>query len=520
MILVVDIFGAAMGLTAGAVLCYLLLAWGNRRAEAAEAREAHSVLEHARQEAEAIIHGARLAASEEAAKLRDQAEQSLAGRRAENVAQDRRLSEREALLNSQLTRIIELEKDLKQQKEAMDRKTTALENVQQELIELTRQRREELQSLAGLSPAEAREKFLKEIEQEALKDAGNLSRQILEDAKARAEEKARKVIAVAIQRYAGDQTFENTTATIALNGDDIKGRIIGREGRNIRAFENATGVTVLIDDSPGAVLLSAFDPVRRAVAREAMVRLIQDGRIHPTRIDEVVAKVTEEMDETIVRQGEEAVARAGLPPMHPGIVKLLGQLHFRHSYAQNLLDHSVEVAHLMGLMAAELGIDVGVAKRAGLLHDIGKAVSHEVEGPHAVVGAELIKRHGESEEVVNGVASHHNDVPPVGPLGILVSAADAISASRPGARSESMTTYLKRVESLEKIGNSFPGVDKCFAVQAGRELRVFVQPQAVNDENAFALARSIAARIEGELQYPGQIRITVIRETRCVEIAK
>ncbi|HEU0038000.1 MAG TPA: Rnase Y domain-containing protein, partial [Verrucomicrobiae bacterium] len=284
MILVVDIFGAAMGLTAGAVLCYLLLAWGNRRARATEAREAHSVLERARQEAEAITHGAHLAASEEAAKLRDQAEQSLAARRAENVSQDRRLSEREALLNSQLTRIIELEKDLKQQKEAMDRKTTALENVQQELIELTRRRREELQSLAGLSPAEAREKFLKEIEQEALKDAGHLSRQILEDAKARAEEKARKVIAVAIQRYAGDQTFENTTATIALEGDDIKGRIIGREGRNIRAFENATGVTVLIDESPGAVLLSAFDPVRREVAREAMVRLIQDGRIHPTRI--------------------------------------------------------------------------------------------------------------------------------------------------------------------------------------------------------------------------------------------
>jgi ribonuclease Y len=277
---------------------------------------------------------------------------------------------------------------------------------------------------------------------------------------------------------------------------------------------------VLIDDAPGAVLLSAFDPVRREVAREAMARLIQDGRIHPTRIDEVVAKVNEEMDETIIRQGEDAVAKAGLPPMHPEIVKLLGQLHFRHSYAQNLLDHSVEVAHLMGLMAAELGIDAGVAKRAGLLHDIGKAVSHEVEGPHAVVGADLIKRYGESDEVVNGVASHHNDVPPVGPLGILVSAADAISASRPGARSESMTTYLKRVESLEKIGNSFPGVEKCFAVQAGRELRVFVQPQAVNDENAFALARSIASKIESELQYPGQIRITVIRETRCVEIAK
>jgi ribonuclease Y len=520
MILVVDIFGAAIGVAAGAGLCYLLFVWKNRRAQAAEAREAQSLLERARQEATAFTNTARLAASEEAVRLRDQMEQSLATRREENAGQERRLTERETLLNSQLTRIIEAEKDLKQQKEAVDRKATALENLQQELIELTRQRREQLQALAGISSAEAREKFLKEIEQEAMKDAGNLTRQILDDAKARAEEKARKVIVVAIQRYAGDQTFENTTATIALEGDDMKGRIIGREGRNIRAFENATGVTVLIDDAPGAVLLSAFDPVRREVAREAMVRLIQDGRIHPTRIDEVVAKVTEEMDETIVRQGEDAVAKAGLPPMHPEIVKLLGQLHFRRSYAQNLLDHSVEVAHLMGLMSAELGIDIGAAKRAGLLHDIGKAVSHEVEGPHAVVGAELIKRHGESEEVVNGVASHHNDVPPVGPLGILVSAADAISASRPGARSESMTTYLKRVEALEKLGNAFPGVEKCFAVQAGRELRVFVQPQVVNDENAFALARNIAAKIESELQYPGQIRITVIRETRCVEIAK
>lgn len=507
-------------MAAGAALCFFLLRWRDKDAREANSAQLRALRETASAEAEMLTRNARLAADEEALKLRQQMEQTLTARRNESAAQERRLSERETLLNLQLTRIIEAEKDLKQHKEAVDRKATALENVQQELIELTRQRREQLQALAGISSAEAREKFLKEIEQESLKDAGNLTRQILDDAKARAEEKARKVIAVAIQRYAGDQTFENTTATIALDGDDMKGRIIGREGRNIRAFENATGVTVLIDDAPGAVLLSAFDPVRREIAREAMVRLIQDGRIHPTRIDEVVAKVTEEMDETIVRQGEDAVAKAGLPPMHPEIVKLLGQLHFRHSYAQNLLNHSVEVAHLMGLMAAELGIDVGVAKRAGLLHDIGKAVSHEVEGPHAVVGAELIKRHGESDEVVNGVASHHNDVPPVGPLGILVSAADAISASRPGARSESMTTYLKRVEALEKIGNSFPGVEKCFAVQAGRELRVLVQSQTVNDESAFALARNIAAKIESELQYPGQIRITVIRETRCVEIAK
>jgi ribonuclease Y len=335
-----------------------------------------------------------------------------------------------------------------------------------------------------------------------------------------ADNKARQIISVAIQRYAGEHTFENTTATIALPNDEIKGRIIGREGRNIRAFEAATGVTILVDDTPGAVVISGFDPVRREIARNAMSHLIEDGRIHPTRIEEVVAKASQEMDEMIVRLGEEALTKTSSQPAHPEIVKLLGRLHFRHSFSQNLLNHSVEVAHLMGLMAAELGIDAAIARRTGLLHDIGKAVSHEVEGPHAVVGAELIKRYGEIESVVNGVASHHNDVPPIGPLGILVSAADAISASRPGARSESMTTYLKRVEDLEKIANSFPGVEKSYAVQAGRELRVFVLPDEINDEAAFVLARNIASKIENKMQYPGQIKITVIRETRCVEVAK
>ena len=371
-----------------------------------------------------------------------------------------------------------------------------------------------------MTEAEARETYLKKVEQESLRDANRLAHHILEDARTRAEERARRIIGIAIQRYAAEHTFANTTASIALQGDEIKGRIIGREGRNIRAFEAATGVTVLIDDTPGAVLLSGFDPVRREVARESMLRLIADGRIHPSRIEEIVAKVNQEMDETILRIGEEAVARAGLHSMHAEVVKLLGRLHFRHSYSQNILDHSVEVAHLAGLMASELGEDVSAAKRAGLLHDIGKAVNHEVEGPHAVTGAELLKRYGESEAVVNGVASHHNDIAPVGLLGILVSAADAMSASRPGARSENMTTYLKRVEDLERLANSFPGVEKSFAVQAGRELRIFVQPQQISDEAAFALARNIASRIENDLQYPGQIKITVIRETRCVEVAK
>ena len=415
---------------------------------------------------------------------------------------------------------VETEKALAARQEALRAKTDLAEKRESELAELIRQRREQLRELSGLSEAAARESFLKEIEREALRDADKLSRHIQENAKAAAEEKARQVISVAIQRYAGAHTLENTTATIALPSDEIKGRIIGREGRNIRAFEAAAGVTILVDDTPGAVVISGFDPVRREVAREAMSRLIQDGRIHPTRIEEIVAAVSQEMEQTIVRLGADAIVRAGLPPLHPEIVTLLGRLHFRHSYSQNILDHSVEVAHLTALMAAELGVDVTNARRAGLLHDIGKAVNHEIEGPHAVVGAELIKRYGEPEAVVNGVASHHNDVPPVGPLGILVSAADAISASRPGARSESMTTYLNRVERLEKLAASFPGVEKSFAVQAGRELRVFVQPEQLNDEEAFGLARKIAARIQNELQYPGQIKVTVIREMRCVEVAK
>lgn len=505
---------------AGILLCYLILWWKERNTHASLSHQAKSALEQAKTEADAIVRDARLAANEEALKIREQTEQSFAERRQEQNESGRRLAERESLVNAQLEKVVQVERTLQEQKDALQKQGDVLESERRKVDELTRQRREQLQSLSGLTEAEARTQFLKQIEQEALKDASNLTRHILEEQRARAEEKARQIITTAIQRYAGEHTFETTTATIALQGEDMKGRIIGRDGRNIRAFEAATGVTVLIDDTPNAVVLSGFDPVRREIAREAMTRLILDGRIHPTRIEEVVTKVSQEMEETIVRLGEEATQKASLPPLHPEIVKVLGKLHFRQSYSQNVLDHSVEVAHLMGLMASELGLDPTPAKRAGLLHDIGKAMSHELEGPHAVVGADFVKRYGETDAVVNGVASHHNDVPPIGPLGILVSAADAISASRPGARSESMATYLKRVEDLEKIALSFPGVEKCFAVQAGRELRVIVQPERINDEEAFALARNIALKIEDNLQYPGQIKITVIRETRCVEVAK
>lgn len=517
----VDTVERAGFMLSGAVLCYLLLWWKKHQTGQTEAEQSQAVIDKAKQDAEAILRDARLAASQETLKAHDQVDQALAARRAERLELERRLTEREGLINSQLQRVLEGEQILGQQKLSLENQAKELKRLEDELAKQQVKAREELERVAGLSQAEARESLLKKIEQDALRDANTLSRHILEDARSRAEDKAKRIISIAIQRYAGEHTFENTTASITLpSGEDIKGRIIGREGRNIRAFEAATGVTVLIDDTPGSVLLSGFDPVRREIAREAMQRLIADGRIHPTRIEEVVGEVTQEMNDTILRLGEDAVQKAGLPPISPELVKTLGRLHFRHSFSQNILDHSVEVAHLMGLMACELGLDVMAAKRAGLLHDIGKAINHEVEGPHAVVGADLIKRHGETDAVVNGVASHHNDVTPIGPLGILVSAADAISASRPGARSENMTTYLKRMENLEKIAASFPGVEKAFAVQAGRELRVFVQPDQIDDEKAYALARSLASKVENELQYPGQIRITVIRETRCVEVAK
>jgi len=511
--------GAALAV-AGGLASFIYFRWKEQNSSLSRTQAADAALAKARAEAEAVVRDAKLAAVSDGLKLREEIERSLSTQRTEVSEQERRLAERERLINSQLERILETEKNLHEQKAQQQQQSQRLEERERELTEVNRQAREQLQRMTGLNEAEAKAEFLRRIEGETQAEGAHLARNILDEARTKAETEARRIISVAIQRYAGEHTFENTTAAIALQGDEIKGRIIGREGRNIRAFEAATGVTVLIDDTPGAVLLSGFDPVRREVAREAMARLIQDGRIHPTRIEEVVSKVNQEMDATIVRLGEDAVTRAGLPPLHPEVVKLLGRLHFRHSFSQNILDHSVEVAHLMGLLAAELGVDIQQAKRAGLLHDIGKAVNHEVEGPHALVGADFIRRFGESEAVVNGVASHHNDVQPQGPLGILVSAADAISASRPGARSESMSIYLKRVEDLEKIAAGFTGVEKAYAVQAGRELRVFVQPEQIADDEAFGLARKIVSRIETELQYPGQIKVTVIRETRCIEVAK
>lgn len=511
---------ATLGLGAGVLVGFFTWRHLDRRAARCLAQRQQELLTRAQQEAEALKREARLAAEEHGLQRRRQLEEEVAARRAELEKSEARLAQREALLELQGQTLAERERALAEGRAALEQREQRLSALQAEAENLLRQRRESLAATAHLTEAEARAALLRELEQEVQRDAADLTRHVLEKARLQAEEQARHIIALAIQRYAGEHSGETSTSAVSLNGHDIKGRIIGREGRNIRAFESLTGVTVLIDDTPGTVLLSAFDPVRREIARQAMERLVADGRIHPGRIEEVVKKVTEEMEETIFRAGEEAVFKVGLPPLHPEIVKLLGRLRFRHSFAQNILDHSIEVAHLAGLMAAELGANVLLARRAGLLHDIGKAVNHEVEGSHAAVGAELIKRYGECPEVVHAVASHHGEQPHQSILGPLVSAADAISASRPGARSESMTTYLQRLEDLERIGASFPGVEKCYAVQAGREVRVIVKPEAVDDLGAHLLARNIARKIEADLLYPGQIRVTVVRETRCVEFAK
>lgn len=510
-------------LAAGAAGFGVCFAYGRLKERALRAELAgreRDLREQLRRDGEAAGLAAKVAAQEQLGRERADLTQSFAAQREVLSADERRIAERESLVNRQLERLSQQELELRQRSGHLDASRDGLESERQELRRLTSEARIRLETAAQLDSAAARTLVMREVEREASRDAADLSRHLLDEARRRAEGEARRVLATALQRCAVSHAFESTTATVALSGTEMKGRIIGREGRNIRSFEATTGVTVLVDDTPNAVVLSAFDPVRREIARQTMERLILDGRIHPSRIEEVFGVVTEEMEGFILKTGEDAIVRTGLPPMPAPIVQLLGKLHFRHSYSQNVLQHSVEVAHLCGLMAAEMGEDVKTAKRAGLLHDIGKALSQEVEGPHAIVGGDFLRREGESPEIVNAVASHHDEVPHENLYGILVATADAISASRPGSRSESMTTYLQRLENLEKIAMGFPGVEKAFAVQAGRELRVVVRPEQVDDGLSYQMARQMARKIEDELLYPGQIRITVIRETRCVEFAK
>lgn len=475
--------------------------------------ESKKIIEEAIKEAEGKKREAVLEAKEECLKLRSDMEREIRERRSEIQRSERRLVQKEETLD----RKVEL---IEKKEELLSRKESEVEAAQSKLKELYQKQLKELERISGLTSEEAKQILLTDIEKEIQHEAAMMIKDIENKAKEEGEKRARDIISLAIQRCAADHVAEATVAVIPLPSDEMKGRIIGREGRNIRAFETLTGIDLIIDDTPEAVILSGFDPIRREVARISLEKLIVDGRIHPARIEEMVEKAQKEVNTQIREAGEQATFETGVHGIRPELVILLGRLKFRTSYGQNVLKHSVEVAHLAGLMAAEIGADIQIAKRAGLLHDIGKAVDHEVEGPHVTIGVDLAKKFRESPEIINAIAAHHGDEEPKSIIAVLVQAADAVSAARPGARRETLEAYIKRLTKLEEIANSFEGVEKSFAIQAGREIRIMVKPDRVDDLGAIRLVREITKRIENELDYPGQIKVVIIRETRVVEYAK
>lgn len=454
-----------------------------------------------------------LEAKEELHRQRSDLEKEIRDRRGELQRLERRLMQREESLDRR-AEIIE------QKDSSLEKKQKEISDLEKKISEMHQKEVEELEKISELTRDEARNILLDDVRNEIQHDIAIMIKTMQLKAKEEAELKAREIVATAIQRCAADHAAESTVSVVTLPNDEMKGRIIGREGRNIRTLETLTGIDLIIDDTPEAVVISGFDPIRREIARIALEKLIEDGRIHPARIEEMVEKAKREVENVIIKAGEEATFEIGIHGLHPEIIKLLGRLKFRTSYGQNVLKHSIEVAHLAGLMAYELGADANIAKRAGLLHDLGKAVDHEIEGPHVIIGADLAKRYHESEQVIHAIMAHHNDVEPQTVEAVLVQSADAISAARPGARRETLESYLKRLDKLEGIANSFEGVEKSFAIQAGREIRIIVKPEIVNDESAILLARDITKKIENELEYPGQIKVTVIRETFAVDYAK
>lgn len=509
LLVLIAVAALVIGLLAGYV--YRKKVAESKTAQAEEAVQ--KMIDEAQKRAEALKKEKVFEAKEEIIKLRGELDKETRERRSELQRSERRLIQKEESLDKKIDNVEQREQNVVAKQKELQQKHEEIDAMRIKQIE-------NLERVSGMSREEAKDMLIQSIERDARKDAAMMVRSIEQTAKEEGEKKARNIIGLAIQRCAADHVAESTVSVVHLPSDDMKGRIIGREGRNIRALETATGIDLIIDDTPEAVILSGFDPVRREIARIALERLITDGRIHPARIEEMVEKARKEVDEQIRDAGEQALFEVGVHGVHPEIMRLLGRLKFRTSYGQNVLKHSIEVALIAGLMASELGGDVALAKRGGLLHDLGKAVDHEIEGPHVQIGVDLAKKYRENPEVIHCIAAHHNDIEPNTLEAVLVQASDAVSAARPGARRESLENYIKRLEKLEEIANSFSEVEKSYAIQAGREIRIMVKPEDVSDEGTILVAKDIVNKIEQELDYPGQIKVNVIRETRVVDYAK
>ncbi|MEN6437696.1 MAG: ribonuclease Y [Syntrophobacter sp.] len=514
--ILIFIIGLAAGGAVGFVCRYLWLEKKHQRLGI----EARNVVSEAKKEAETIKKEAILQAKDTLFQMKAEFEKETRENRKEFQNLEKRILQKEENLDRKAEALDKRDVGLGKRERQLSNQEKDISDRERELQGLMEEEKRKLESISGMSSQQAKEMLIASIEDEARHDAAVIIKKIETEARETADRKAKDIISLAVQRYSGDYVAEKTVSVVSLPNEEMKGRIIGREGRNIRAIEASTGVDLIIDDTPEAVILSGFNPVRREVARVSLERLISDGRIHPARIEEVVEKVTAEIETSIRESGEQAAFDVGVHGIHPELTKLVGKLKFRTSYAQNVLQHSREVSFLCGIMAAELGLNEKQAKRAGLLHDIGKAVDHEMEGPHAAIGSDLARRYGENAAIVHAIAAHHEDVPAEDVMAIIVQAADALSGARPGARKELLETYVRRLEDLERIASSFNGISKAYAIQAGRELRIVVESGIVNDADVALLSRDIAKKIESELTYPGQIKVTVIRETRAVEYAK
>jgi ribonuclease Y len=487
---------------------------------AAAEQEARNIVEKAERESKTVLKEAKLQAKDQLYQLKLDFEDATKKKRVRFEKREKRLTQKEENIDGKLEQLESRETGITKKEQQLTQRDGALQDQEAKYQALIEEQKMQLEKISGFTAEEAKNLLIKAMESEARYEAARLIKRIENESREQADRKSRKIIATAIQRYAGDYVAEKTVSVVTLPSDEMKGRIIGREGRNIRALEAATGVDLIIDDTPEAVILSGFNSVRREVARLSLERLINDGRIHPARIEETVKKVSDEMDIEIREAGEQAAFDLGVHGIHTELIQHVGRLKFRTSYGQNVLQHSVEVGFLCGIMAVELGLNIKQAKRMGLLHDIGKAIDHEVEGPHALIGAKLAKKYGEPPRVVHAISAHHEDIPPSSVLAVLLQAADTLSGARPGARRETLESYVRRLEELEKIAESFKGISKSYAIQAGRELRIIVESEKISDAEAVMMSRDVAKKIEESLSYPGQIRVTVIRETRAVEFAK